>query len=180
MKATLFFLFLSLSLHSQSDTIFIKSGSVACTITFVNNDNIFYYVGDNSKDIVRIPLTSVMAYVKDGVKVIPEAKPALSISEPGTIKEISITEDFLFIKECLRKHSKQYYTGFAFVMLGYASAGAGVALYEKEPKYAKPLVIGGAVVSLIGHIVMVNSHKWFKRAAFGINGTEVKVKYRLD
>lgn len=180
------FIFYSISLSCQKDTIFIKDKpGLPCNITSVKDDKISYYVGSAITHIVRISITSVSSYVKDGIKRFPELERQLKLEAPlkdTLINEasVSINKELHFIKECLRKHSRQYYTGFTFVAIGYAAAGVGIALSDKYPNKTTNLIIGGAAISLIGHLVMINSHKWFKKAALGISGTELYVKYRLD
>ena len=56
----------------------------------------------------------------------------------------------------MEKHHKQYFSGVTASVAGliFSSLGALVSV--------NPLVIMGGAVMLVGNIVMIDSHKWFK------------------
>ena len=69
---------------------------------------------------------------------------------------IQIQQEINIMKENLNSHHKQNKTGFIFGLIGGCSSIIGSSLL-----ISPPLAIGGAALSLIGGIVMFDSHKWF-------------------
>lgn len=168
-------------LHAQKDTIFTKGGrTISCTITLVNDMNIFYTdIKGRAGDYIA--LDQVSRYKQSGKVTVAQA---ISIKKDTTIqvqvqpeKPISISDEMFFMRNCLAKHSREYMTGVGVMAVGVAFAGIGAALAVDEPSTGVPIMgVGGALV-LIGTIVTIDSHKWFKRAALGVNGTGAYVKY---
>ena len=69
---------------------------------------------------------------------------------------IQIQQEINIMKENLNSHHKQNKTGFVLGLIGGCSSIIGSSML-----ISPPLVIGGAVLSIIGGVVMFDSHKWF-------------------
>ena len=56
----------------------------------------------------------------------------------------------------MEKHSTQYYTGVKVFLLGVGMTAVGVVVA------VNPFIYLGSATVLVGNIIMINSHKWFK------------------
>jgi hypothetical protein len=70
---------------------------------------------------------------------------------------LKLQNDIDNINYRMEKHSTQYYTGVKVFLIGVGVTAAGAVLAVNPFTY-----LGGATV-LVGNIIMINSHKWFKR-----------------
>ena len=68
---------------------------------------------------------------------------------------IQIQQEINIIKENLNEHHINYKTGFFLGLIGGCSSIIGSSILVPQ------LAIGGAVLSMIGGVVMFSSHKWF-------------------
>lgn len=97
-----------------------------------------------------------------------------TINNPSMpIKEVTISNELKFIRMNLRKSHNQFKTGAVMYAASVIPIGLGFA--SNQP----PLIYAGGVISLIGTIVMINSHKYIGRAGIGFGGEGVKVRYVL-
>ena len=81
--------------------------------------------------------------------------PLIGVGQDNT-ELIQIQQEINIMKENLNSHHKQNKTGFIFGLIGGCSSIIGSSIL-----ISPPLAIGGAALSLIGGIVMFDSHKWF-------------------
>ena len=71
------------------------------------------------------------------------------------------------------KHSKQYFNGVKVFLIGTGVTAVGVVVAANPLTY-----IGGAAV-LVGRIIMINSHKWFKKVDYNTRRIKKRIK-QLD
>ena len=71
------------------------------------------------------------------------------------------------------KHSKQYFNGVKVFLIGAGVTAVGVVVVVNPLTY-----IGGAAV-LVGNIIMINSHKWFKKGDYNTRRIKKRIK-QLD
>ena len=69
---------------------------------------------------------------------------------------LKLQNDIDNINYRMEKHSTQYYTGVKVSLIGVGVTAVGVVVAVNPFTY-----LGGAAV-LVGNIIMINSHKWFK------------------
>jgi len=87
-----------------------------------------------------------------------------------------------YAHNCMFKYKREQVLGFAFTTMGVSAIG--VALLNNHHYYGydsnkntsiNTMVIGGgAIVTLLGIILMIDSEKWNKRAHIASNGLGVK------
>jgi len=74
-----------------------------------------------------------------------------------------------YTRYCMLKFQKQYYAGVTAQVFGLGFGGA--MAYFSMSKNNKSLGLygaaGGGLLALIGTIIQINSHRWFRSAAFG-------------
>lgn len=176
-KLALVFLFPVLS-FAQTDTIFKKDkNKIICTITFVNNDNIFF---TEKKDPGKLmDVRKVSFYSLNGKRIDPSQSKILF---PQVLDTISVALELDYMKYCFRSFSKQYNSGVITLLAGFAVSGAGITISGTDKNAGMAVVGIGSIVSLVGGIIMIDSHKWIRRAGFGINGkgNSVSIYYTFN
>lgn len=83
------------------------------------------------------------------------------------------------MKDCLQACHNQYTNGLGVSCIGLAGTIGGSFLLIKSP-VAGIFVTGvfGAL-SIVGGIIMIDSHKWIGRAGVAITGNGVSLKIRI-
>ncbi len=181
MKKLLVLILFPFCYHAQTDTIFKKDKKqIICSITFINNNSIFYTERKDPGKYIDLGLVSI--YSLNGKRTDP-SKPENKIIFPvQTPDTISVALELDYMKTCFRNHGRQYYTGVITVLSGFAVTGGGTALSLTNTNAGAAIAGIGAVVTLVGTIIMVDSHKWIRRAGLGINGkgNSVGIYYRFN
>ena len=187
MKKLVLLLLLPILSNSQTDTIFKKDKStIICTITFANNDNIFY---SEKKDPGKfIEVKKVSLYSQNGKRTDPSLIKVISsdpslvkptstepslvkvIAAPHLIDTISATLEIEHMKYCFRRFSKEYYTGVIVGLAGFGISGIGLAIARSDENAGFAIAGAGFIATLVGGIIMIDSHRWLHKAGFGING----------
>lgn len=167
--------------YSQTDTIFKKDKSIlVCSITFVNNHSIFY---TEKKDPGKhIDLKLVSLYSQNGKRT-DASKPENKIMFPSpALDTISAGMELDYMKSCFRKHSHEYYTGVITAVSGFALSATGVGISGNNADAGMVIAGIGGIVTLVGGIIMIDSHKWIRKAGLGINGkgNSVGIYYRFN
>ncbi len=167
MKTTVLLLLLTSACFSQNDTIVKKnSKSITCTITLVNEGAVFYKDKKDNGDQVLI--SDVAYYSQSGKRTYVN-----NIANMRT-DSVLISDELNYLKRCLVKSHQEYCAGIGVIGLGIAGT-VGVGLADIEDKNILLLFTSG--ISLVGTIIVIDSHKWFKRAGLGINKNGIGVKY---
>jgi len=71
------------------------------------------------------------------------------------------------------KHSKQYFSGVKVSLIGLGATLVGVAAVVNPLTY-----VGGGII-LVGNIIIINSHKWFKKDDYHTRRVKKRIK-QLD
>ena len=71
------------------------------------------------------------------------------------------------------KHSKQYFNGVKVSLIGLGATLVGVAAVVNPLTY-----VGGGII-LVGNIIIINSHKWFKKDDYHTRRVKKRIK-QLD
>lgn len=163
----------------QTDTIYHVNGEVIpCKITEVKQEYLRY--NPQKGPDAAIDLRNVHSYVRKGKKNYILANSGLkkTIENNNTV---NLTDDYAYLKMCLGEARKEYRTGVRVFFLGSISTCVGVLLLKSgdTKNVGNMVTFGGSVITLIGYGSMVNSNKWFGRAALGLNGNGATVTYRL-
>lgn len=74
----------------------------------------------------------------------------------------------------LRKYSKHFYTGTAFIL-----GGSGLIYLGSRDSDLKPISVVGALISIVGTILVVEAPIHLKRAGILLNENGVGVKIKL-
>ena len=93
-----------------------------------------------------------------------------------------------YVRHCLSKHHQEKTSGYFLSLFGGIIMGASMGLTESHLAYngtkttefsptGNMLFIGGAGMSLVGTIMILDSEKWFKRAYIGPDGLGVKIEF---
>ena len=178
MKYLILFMF-PLFAHGQMDTIFQRNGKILLgTIGTVTELNIFFRNEKGIND--RIKLSKVVKYVI--TKKVP--KPKIDTMANYTMANYNRDEDIQYMKDCFRRCHKEYSTGVVFSILGVLAMGGGL-YYSSNPINNNPesdinsyWIIAGAASSLIGSLVIIDSHKWIGRAGLVDYGVGVNLKMK--
>ena len=167
MKKLAVLLLFPIASYSQTDTIFKKDKSImVCTITFANNDNIFY---SEKKDPGKfIDVKKVSLYSQNGKRTDPSLIKVVSV--PHTTDTISAALEIEHMKYCFRRFSKEYNTGVIIGLAGFGVSGIGLAISRSDENAGFAIAGAGFIATLIGGIIMIDSHRWLHKAGFGING----------
>jgi len=177
----LIILFFPFFLNAQMDTIFRRNGDILLgTIGTVTEYDIFFKNNKGIKD--NIKLSKVVKYVI--TKKIPKPQPSLSSDSlvTPTLTNYSRDEDIQYMKDCFRRCHKSYTEGMLVSIVGFIATAGGVylntssVLTNNESDLSKYLIIGGAVSSLLGTIIILDSHKWIGRAGMNLNGVGLCIK----
>lgn len=177
----LFFPFLA---HGQMDTIFQRNGKILLgTIGTVTEQNIFFKNKMGIND--RIKLSKVVKYVITKKMTNPKIDTIIHNNiVQNTMANYNRDEDIQYMKDCFRRCHKEYSTGVVFSILGVLAMGGGL-YYSANPIKNNTgsdvntyLIIAGAASSLIGSLVIIDSHKWIGRAGLVDYGVGVKLKMK--
>lgn len=96
--------------------------------------------------------------------------------------EITKTQnELIYVQANLSKFQKQYRTGTIITFVGGAVATGGLitTINTETTNYQYLLVIGG-IISTIGFIMQIDSHKWIGKAGIGITENGLTIKYDLN
>lgn len=168
MKKIILLLMLAGIARAQQDTIFTKNGvTILCTITGITSDNIFFTNSEGQKGRY-VDKRKVVRYSQEG---------KTAFTTPVIKDSASADKELNFLRSCLKRHSKEYFTGVTITGVGLAGSIVGGALSAEFPDTGFPIIIASGVVALVGTIVTIDSHKWFKRAALGVTGSGAYVRY---
>lgn len=166
---------------SQTDTIFKKDKStLVCNITFVNNHSIFYNEKKDPGKFIELKLVSL--YSQNGKRTDPSRPENKIMFPPQTIDTISAGMELDYMKSCFRRHSHEYYTGVITAVSGFALSVAGAGISGNNSDAGMVIAGIGGIVTLVGDIIMIDSHKWIRKAGLGINGkgNSVGIYYRFN
>jgi hypothetical protein len=158
---------------AQKDTVFTQSGgSIPCSITFVNSNNIFY--NTKSSDGNMIEMFKVKAFSQNGKR-----SSSVTIS-PVYEQTVTVAQEFEYMRNCFARQHAQYITGTAIGCIGIATVGGSFFINTDENAPRTFAGIGSALI-FIGTIVVMDSHKWVKRAALGVSGkgSSVAIFYKF-
>ena len=159
------------------DTIFQRNGKILLgTIGTVTELNIFFRNEKGIND--RIKLSKVAKYVI--TKKIP--KPKIDTMANYTMANYNRDEDLQYMKDCFRRCHKEYSSGVVFTILGVLAMGGGL-YYSGNPlsnsnnqsNTAGYLIAAGALSSLIGSMIIMDSHKWIGRAGLVDYGVGISI-----
>ena len=163
---------------AQNDTILQKNGVIIpCRITQVNNHKIFYI---DKQQIGRFTeLRQVDWYSQSGTR----QKPPVDNYEPQSLRRIdsvNVSDELTFMRNCFTKFHTQYNTGVSLILVGGAITGSSYFI-SSDDNLQKYLGIGGIVMMLAGGVFVIDAHKWFNRAGWGVSGkgNMVEVRYRF-
>ena len=179
MKYIILFLF-PLFVHGQMDTIFQRNGKILLgTIGTVTELNIFFRNEKGIND--RIKLSKVVKYVI--TKKIPKPPPSLikDSMAVNAMANYNRDEDLQYMKDCFRRCHKSYSSGVVFSVLGVLAMAGGI-YYSANPsnnynqsQTSTYMIIAGAASSLIGSLVIMDSHKWIGRAGLVDYGVGISI-----
>lgn len=162
----------------QVDTIYNVNGEVIpCKITEVKKEYLRYDPQKGPDNTIAIG--NVHSYVWKGEKTIllTNAGGKKIIEDKNTV---NLSDDYAYLKMCLGEAHKEYKTGVRLVLIGTLASGVGAVLMSvNSTTSGQLLTIGGGVFTFVGGISMISSHKWFGRAALGLNGNGATVTYRF-
>jgi hypothetical protein len=165
-------------LLTQNDTILQKNGVITpCRITQVNNHKIFYI---DKQEIGRFTeLKQVDWYSQNGAR----QKPPVESYKPQSMRRIdsvNVSDELAFMRTCLTKFHAQYNTGISLILVGGAITGSSYFI-STDDNLQKYLGIGGIAMMLVGGVFVIDAHKWFNRAGWGVSGkgNMVEVRYRF-
>ncbi|HET6556394.1 MAG TPA: hypothetical protein VFG54_03710 [Prolixibacteraceae bacterium] len=93
-----------------------------------------------------------------------------------------------YVRHCLRKYHQEKTNGYFLSFFGGVLMGASTGLTTHYRDYdgsrttgftteGKALFLGGAVMSLVGTVMIIDSEKWFKRAYLGPDGLGIKINF---
>jgi hypothetical protein len=169
-NSLLLLLFLSIYfLGAQNDTIFRKEGSsISTRITLVTEQSIYYLL--STGDGAEIDLNEVRMYSQSGIRYDPQLVSSQIQKSKTTVDTVYISKELYYLKHCLRKGHVEFLNGTATMCFGITFTSFGTYLAVNEQSGAAPLLVIGSVLSTIGTIIMIDSHKWFGRAGQGVNG----------
>lgn len=132
------------------------------------------------EEIVHLSKTNY--YVKGGIKsIVNYVDNSNQINVLSATDTVNLTQEIDYMKNCFRKSQAQFNSGSYCVYTGIGLGGIGVLLSANKEPVALPLIGVGGVLSLIGTILMIDSHKWIGKAGLGINGkgNTISVYYRF-
>lgn len=93
-----------------------------------------------------------------------------------------------YVRHCLRKYHQEKTNGYFLSFFGGVLMGASLGLTDnyvaingtKTTEFStegQMMFVGGAVMSLVGSVMILDSEKWFKRAYIGPDGLGVKFEF---
>lgn len=93
---------------------------------------------------------------------------------------VTVKDEFDYIKNCLARQHGQFVAGSTICAIGLATTGTSFII-ETDANAPKVIAAGGAALMFIGTIIIMDSHKWFKKASLGVSGkgNAVNVYYKF-
>ena len=93
---------------------------------------------------------------------------------------VSVSDEFQYMQNCFARQHSQFLTGSVISAIGLGITGASFYV-ETDANAPKVMAIGGACLMFIGTVVIIDSHKWFKKASLGVSGkgNSVNVYYKF-
>jgi hypothetical protein len=174
--------FFCFTLHAQSvksDTIFTaRLDTILCTINIIDQNSIYYTTLNNKQE--EIALKRVLYYVKQPiVAVAGPSIPILINDNRPPLDSVLMSQEINYMKTCFTNFHSQYKKGVAISIIGIAISATGGFLMNQESStdFEQAVVGAGALTTLIGGIVTINSHKWIGRAGLGLTGNGIGVRY---
>jgi hypothetical protein len=165
--------------RAQTDTIFVTEKiTIPCKIINVTMVSIQYT--DNENSHISIDLSQIKFYSVNGTRI-DGAYTRLAV--PNMIKDNSpLHADVEYMKKCLRRGHQQYINGLITGAFGVMMLGAG-SVMKKEDEYPGDIITTfGGFMTFIGAVVILDSHKWQKRAGLGVttknNGVAVSYRFK--
>lgn len=177
MRYLVIFFSFSLSLVAQNDTLFKTDRSIIpCSITYINKHTLYYI------DVLKVgqssPLPELVAYSLSGKRTMVNIKmPAMRL---GPTDSVNITDELAHMRDCFSKFHKQYSTGISITLVGGALAVTSTFIKGDETVQSV-LGIGGMVMMVIGAATVIDAHKYFSKAGWGLSGkgNSAGVRYRF-
>lgn len=115
------------------------------------------------------------------------------LSQSDSIKMIQyevqkLKYESAYVRHCLRKHHQEKTNGYFLSFFGGVLMGASTALTTNYRDYdgsrttgfsteGKAVFLGGAIMSVVGTVMILDSEKWFKRAYIGPDGLGIKINF---
>ena len=157
---------------AQIDTIFKISGDTIAgvKISKITSMNLWYTENGIGKSI---SIKEIQSHT-----FVNEIKSDVSKKESFIMnKDVNGQDELIFLRHCLGKFYKEWKTGviLCFSGIGLTIIGFPVAIATTSNI---PLIIGG-VTSLVGGIIILDSHKWLKRASIGVGGSGFTIQYKF-
>lgn len=191
MKKLIPLLFFVYTLNAQKDTIFKDTGDrIICTITFVNNNNIFYDTKKSSGEMISVK--NVATYSQNGKRVDPKVAVKVAgikdnsviAKKPGTetVENSYVTKKQMeYLTNCLYKCHKEFVGGAITCLAGTLITYTGILLSSNNigtnnnntPNTV--ITLTGSGITLIGGIIMIDSHKWIGKASFALDANKASV-----
>jgi len=180
-----------------TDTIITVSGkTIECKIFEINEIKVTYYypIKENSTAISEISMDSIKSFkcsneifmeIYSNIQKNKEKINASKINSDKVDYIIVDTLQFLYqtvinMKNLRHDFHAQYRTGTTLIITGGLVSALGGAIFAinilntnnyKQPNNTFPVVLIniGGVLSMVGSIVQIDSHKYFNNTKFGIN-----------
>lgn len=77
----------------------------------------------------------------------------------------------------LIKAHNQYKSGTFFIIAGIGATALSIPLYAKDYQTATILSVSGAIFSIVGYVIQIDSHKYIKKAGLSMTGNSVKFTF---
>ena len=125
-------------------------------------------------------MEKVFRYTYKNKITMPPANIQFAFSVDRQNDTVSISDELIYMRNCLSKFHNQYSTGMSLTLIGGALAGSSYFIKGDE-RLRSTLGIGDIVMMLIGTATVFDSHKWVAKAGWGIagKGNTVKIVYRF-
>ncbi len=164
---------------SQTDTIFINEKVfIPCKIMNVTLGTIEYSDSKNSAATVNVD--QIKYYSVNGTRITGNYSREVSPVIKGTNDDLKA--EINYMKKCLRRGHQEYNNGLVAATFGILVTSAGLVI-KNDGNDTADVVIGlGSVVTFIGAVLMIDSHKWQNRAGLGIsaksNGVALSYQFK--
>ena len=83
--------------------------------------------------------------------------------------QVKLQDEINKINFKMEQHHKQFFTGGVINIIGLGLISLGNLITKADPKAASDIIYVGGGVSLVGTIISVSSHKWFKKNSISLN-----------
>tara|TARA_B100000767_G_C19426840_1_gene394278 strand:- start:78 stop:593 length:516 start_codon:yes stop_codon:yes gene_type:complete len=89
---------------------------------------------------------------------------------------LKIQDEINKINFKMERHHKQFFTGGVINIIGLGLISLGNIINKNDAKAASNIIYVGGGFSLIGTIISVSSHKWFKKNPVGVNKKKTEIE----